>query len=406
MVRFGKTWLFLFVCVGCGSRPLPDSLAKQSIQTPRLNPVASPASQDPKTVAPPQPRIEAKAVIVAGTLDKPKVPLPHEALVTLAGAQRILFATASPAANEIFALAQMSNDTYGGAFFVVRLDGGTIQAEKVMDGTNLSNFESPRWSPDGGTAYFVFDSGNIDPENTSGHGLFSWDRTTGKVSQILGDSIGGLAISDDGTLAGFWDYSLGDKLTVYNLKSKRVVRAWGGQTHTADDLELSDMVFTPDGKSLLARLFVPKEDPVMRYEIASGTIAPFAGNVQSMAAAGGALYFLQFSPVPFTNPEHPHRLSKWVEGAAEPSTVLEDFPYMDLGGSHGSPWLLAGSAVGYAGGAAIYDTRTGQMQTAGRSCDYAIVTASGKILYIFGNEFVSDATVCAGPPPARHASAE
>jgi hypothetical protein len=168
----------------------------------------------------------------------------------------------------------------------------------------------------------------------------------------------------------------------------------------------TDLAFTPDGKSLLARLFAPKRDPVMQYEIASGKIALFGKNVQSMAAVGDSIYFLQFEPVPFTNPEHPHRLMKWTQGRAEPTVVLDDFRYLSLSASPGGPWLVGGSNGGYADGAAIYDTRTGQMQTAGKSCGSAVVTSSGKVLYVFGSELVADAAVCSGPPPPRAANQE
>ncbi len=242
----------------------------------------------------------------------------------------------------------------------------------------------------------------------SGHGLFTWDRNSGEISQILEDAIDGLTISADGTLAAFWDYSAGNKLTVYDLKAKHVVRTWSGQTHSEDDLVLTDLAFTPDGKSLLARLYAPGDNAVMQYEIASGKITPFAKDVQSMVSVGDSVYLLQFEPVPFTMPEHPHRLTKWTAGTPEPITLAEDFHYFGLSGQHGSAWLVAGRGrgLGYNPGIALLDTKTGHIQTAGESCDTAIVTAGGKILYVFGNEFVADPAVCNGPPPLRAASEE
>jgi sugar lactone lactonase YvrE len=98
----------------------------------------------------------------------------------------------------------MSQNSYGGTFFVVRPDKTEQKVEEVMAGTNLTSPDAPIWSADGGTAYLVFDNGNFQPPgNETGHGIFVWERNPGKVTQILKDSIDGLTISQDGTLAGF-----------------------------------------------------------------------------------------------------------------------------------------------------------------------------------------------------------
>jgi WD40 repeat protein len=363
-------------------------------------------AQQGQNPASPQAQVQARAVIVAAAptpAETPKPPIPHESVATIPGAQRILSAAASPTAEEILVLAQISNDSYGGSFFLVRLDAAgnkTEGVEAVLEGTNAEYSDAPVWSPDGGAVYLTFDNGSFPTSgNDTGHGLFVLDHGSGKVTQILKDAIGGLTISPDGTLAGFWDYTAGNKLSAYDLQKKEVVRAWSDQVHSADDMVISDIAFAPDGKSLLARLYVPREVPTMQYEIASGKITPFAKNLQSMALVGDSLYFLQFEPVPFPNPEHAHRLMKWTSGGVEPAVAVADFRYTSLSAGPGSPWLVGGSNGGYADGVAVYDTRTGQLQTAGKSCSSAVVTARGKILYVFGNELVSDAAVCSGSPP-------
>lgn len=81
-----------------------------------------------------------------------------------------------------------------------------------MEGTNAEYSNAPVWSPDGRTAYFTFDNGSYSPVGSAaGHGLLAWEHGSGKVTQIVKASIGGLAISPDGTLAGFWDYSAIDE---------------------------------------------------------------------------------------------------------------------------------------------------------------------------------------------------
>jgi WD40 repeat protein len=291
-------------------------------------------------------------------------------------------------------------DSYGGTFFVVRPEKSEQKAEAVMERTNMTDPDAPIWSQDGEKVYLVFDNENFLPAGKeTGHGIFVWERRSGKITQILKDSIGGLTISQDGALAGFWDYSAGNKLTVYNLKTRQVVRAWEGQVHSEDDLIISEMAFAPDGKSLLAELYVPKENPVMQYEIASGKISPFGKNIQSMVTAGNSLYFLQYEPEPFTNPEHAHPLKKWTPGNAEPVTVVEDFPYERLSASGDGERLVGGSAGTWGQGNAIYEMKTGHIQKTGKSCEMAVVTGSGKIYYTFGAELVTDFAVCGGPPP-------
>ena len=394
--------LLALVCVSCGSKSAPDVSAKRPAQASHTAyPSANTSTPPTATSAQPQAKIEARAVLVPAPAEKPKEPIPHEAVVTIPDAKRILFAAASPNAEEIFLLAQMSNDTYGGAFFLVRLDGATKKVEAVMEGTNAEYADAPVWSLDGARVYFIFDNGNfLPPGREYGRGLFAWDRSTGKVTQILKDSIGGLAISADGTLAAFWDYTAGNKLTVFNLQTKQVVRAWAGQVHSEDDLVLSDLAFAPDGKSILARLYHPG-DPVMQFDIASGNILPFAKDVQSFVTIGGGVYLLQFVPAPFSNPQNPHKLTKWTIGKGEPVTVFEDFFYEQLTGSDSNPWLVARGARNYSAGLAIYDTRTGQIQTAGPSCGTAIVTTSGKVLYTFGRELIADPAVCSGNSPRQ-----
>ena len=240
--------LLALFCLSCGSKPNTSSK------------VAVPAARK-QTSAPPLARIAALAV--PANTEKPKEPVSHQAAARIPGAQRILFAAASPQAEEILILAQASNGTYGGTFFVVRLDRIENQIEELMGGMNLTDPDAPLWSRDGEKAYFIFDTERYGhPERLYDHGLFAWDHESGKVTQILEDSIGGLAITSDDSLAAFWDYSTGDRLTLYDLKMKRVIRSWPGQVHSEDDLVLSDLAFTPDGKSVLALLYGPHENPL------------------------------------------------------------------------------------------------------------------------------------------------
>src|SRR5579859_3695067 len=139
--------LLALFCVSCGSKPASDLSAKRPAQPSQTTyPSGNPSSQTAASAQPPA-KIEARAALLPTPAEKPKGSIPHEAVVSIPGAQRILFAASSPNAEEIFLLAQMSQDTYGGAFFVVRLDDATRKVEPVMEGTNAEYADPPVWSP-------------------------------------------------------------------------------------------------------------------------------------------------------------------------------------------------------------------------------------------------------------------
>ena len=331
---------------------------------------------------------QARLAVVPGPAENLSEPVPHQAVVTIPGAEYIFSVVAAPASNDLFILAETKDDPYGGTYFLVHPDAPGQRVEEVMSGTNLTDPDAPVWNADGTIAYFVFDDGK-EPPDPSTRGLYAFDLASGRFTRILADSIGGLAISPDGALLAFWDYSAGDQLTVYNAQRRQVVRRWPGQVHSADDLVIRDLAFTPDGKSVLARIYA-KENPLMGFEIATGTTSLFAKNVQSVVDAGNNVYFLQFEPVPFANPEHPHTLMHWAMGAPGPVTVVEDLPgAVQLSG--GRRWLVAQKNTG---GTAIDDLETGEIKSVGGACDTAVVSSGGEVLYIYGGELISDVADC------------
>ena len=370
--------LFLFLCLSCGSKSQGPS---QSGNGPL-----------PKQQAV---RPQARLAVVPGSSTKLPEAVPHHAVVTIPGAEYIFSVVPAPASDDLFVLAETKNDLYGGAYFLVQPNAPAQRIQEIMNGTNLLEPDAPVWSPDGATTYFTFDDDKYPPD-PSARGLYAFDRASGKTTRILADSISGLAISPDGALLAFWDNTNGDQLTVYNVRTRQIVRSWPGQVHSADDLVLTDMAFTPDAKSVLARIYAQK-DPLLQFDIATGKTSLFANNVQSVVSTGSSIYFMQFEPVPFTNPEHPHGLMKWAIGDPAPTRLIEDFPYLRL--LPGGPrWLIAQSGTN---GTAIDDMETGKIETAGASCDTAVVTSRGEVLYVYGGELVTDVAVCSGAPPKR-----
>ena len=151
-----------------------------------------------------------------------------------------------------------------------------------------------------------------------------------------------------------------------------------------------------DSRSVLALTYGEKQANTLKsFDLATGTVRTVATAVQSLATAAGAVYYLQFEPVPFTNPEHPHPLYRISAGAPEPVRVLDDFPYLALTAGGSGRWLTARLPA-----PAAYNTETGATQTAGRSCQLAAL-ADGTLLYTYGGELIRDARICDGPPPAQ-----
>jgi len=122
MTRYGQVVMLVLYSAGCGSKPTQNPGTRPPSQTaPTAHAGASAGSLTQHVASQPQTRIEARAMLVPAPPKNPKEPIPHEAAVTIPGARSILFAIASPAREEIFVLAQMSQ-SYGGTFFLVRPD--------------------------------------------------------------------------------------------------------------------------------------------------------------------------------------------------------------------------------------------------------------------------------------------
>lgn len=355
--------------------------------------------------APPPPlqfHARARAVLLpAAPQPTPQTP-PHAAAAGLSSSLWIYFAVPAPLGDRLVVVAATrkessgSVDPYSGAIYLLQLSDGS--ARPIAEGTNLVSIAAPVWSRDGGHVYFALDTGcEMDRPGASACGLFDFDVARGTRTQLTADSTLGLALSPDGSQLAFWDFTRNDQLVVLNLQSKQVVRSWGGQVHAIDDAQLSDLAFAPDGRSLLALTYGEKQaNTLQAFDLASGAVRTVAALVQSLVAAANAVYYLQFEPVPFTNPEYPHALYRISSGAPEPVRVLDDFPYLALTPGGSGRWLTARMPS-----PAVYDTETGATQTAGKSCQLAASLADGAVLYTYGGELIRDAHVCDGPPPPQ-----
>lgn len=353
---------------------------------------------------PPALRYQARAkAVLAPTAPQPIPQLPPPATAAdLSGSLWIYFVVSAPAGDKLVVVTATrkessdSVDPYSGAIYLLQLSDGS--ARRIAEGTNLVSIAAPVWSRDAAHIYFALDTGcEMERPGASACGLFDFDVAGGTKTQLTRDSTLGLALSPDGSQLAFWDSTRNDQLVVFNLQTKQVARSWGGQVHAIDDAQLSDMAFAPDGRSLLALTYGEKQaNTLKQFDLASGAVRTVATAVQSLAAAAGSVYYLQFEPVPFTNPEHPHALYRISAAAPQPVRVLEDFPYLALTAGGSGRWLTARLPS-----PAVYDTETGSTQTAGTSCQLAAALSDGTVLYTYGGQLIRDPKVCDGPPPPQ-----
>jgi hypothetical protein len=144
MAGYGHVLLLVVFCADCGSKPARNpgaNLTPTAAET--AQPAGSAAKGTQSGAAQPQARIEARAILLPAPAGKTKELIAHQAAVTMPRARRILYPAASPATGEIFVLAAMCQDSYGGTPFVVRPNAAEQRVEEVMVGTNLTAPDAP-----------------------------------------------------------------------------------------------------------------------------------------------------------------------------------------------------------------------------------------------------------------------
>jgi hypothetical protein len=121
-------------------------------------------------------------------------------------------------------------EDFGGVLYYVHWDGAKPEAQELMSAT--TSIRDPRL---GGITvallpYFNYNNGVCPPMGTGVCGIFALDSQTGKVEQLLGDSTEGLAVSPDGSLLAFWDYTTGDKLDGFQFEDQDNRQDMGGRS--------------------------------------------------------------------------------------------------------------------------------------------------------------------------------
>jgi hypothetical protein len=382
--------------LACPLLIFPIALAIRAVQNEPLPAVPVPAQLAPRAAivldkAPPAPPPE------------PPTASPVNAIVALEHSNDVLEMAASPLTDDL--LVESSSalnsygepDDYGGVVYLVHLSGTKPEAVQVMSGNNINSASSPQWDPAGKAAYFTYDGGICAPMGSSVCGIFALDPQTGSVRQLLGDSTEGLSISADGSLLAFWDYTTGDKLTVFDVKNKTIVRAWAGEVHNADDLVVRDIAFAPDQKSIFALTYAPKALPLKQFDLRTSEVRTVVTNAHFLLSAADGAYFTQFDPVA-ANSTPPRALLRIPSSDSAPETLLKDFPYQLSSISGNGRWIVAHD---WERGIAIYDTRDHTLRLAGKECQAAAVLPDGRAIYATRGQLISEPAAC-GLPPAQH----
>ncbi len=102
----------------------------------------------------------------------------------------------------------------------------------------------------------------------------------------------GLAVSRDGALVAFWQFSSKiDTLVVLRLSDRRVVRQWKRPYHLKTESSGWDLAFAPDGNTILARTYDEEDDNHLKsFNIRTGAMATLLEGCNSIAQSGERIF--------------------------------------------------------------------------------------------------------------------
>ncbi len=348
------------------------------------------------------PSQQLRAVIAADTATptpSPQLPL-DQALVSFPKPTNDINAII-PAPGEPQALVLTGNgedDSYSLKINLVDLRTKVPRVTEIVSGSNAEDFTTPVWSADSKQIYYEFDNGCYFGRGSCG--IHEFDLATGRSGWLIDRPTVGLAISPDNQFLAFWDYTLGDVLTVYSIPKKQVFRRWEGQAHTAGEFFLKEMVFAPDGKSLLAVTSEAKRWPLKEFNLESGDVRSVSEHTPGgPVVTSQGVYFVEADEYKQDADAH-NRLMRLVQTGAQPELVLSNFPYPSIQPA-GSPGWIA--TWGSRGRMLLYDTQARSTRRVGPDCWQAAVLSDGRAVYGLHGSLVEDANLCGTPAAATPA---
>ena len=322
--------------------------------------------------------------------------LPANALFAVPNSEHIAAAIAAPEDQRVVVLSSDSNETYSLKISLVDLHTTRPKVTEIVTGANAEDFSTPVWSGNR-HLYYEVDDENCNMSSRGRCGIYDLDPLTGQSSELLDHSTGGLAVSSDGKFLAFWDYSTGDKLTVFDISQKKTVREWERQTHTADDLVVRDMAFSTDGKSLLARTYEQGKYPLKEFDLQAGRVRTLSPNASGPVSAPDGTYFVE-SQIYSDNGNVTQIWKRVAKTGAEAEQIIGDFPYNSILSSGGRQrWASAFSDKGVF----LFDTKTSFAEPLGSQCSLATVIGDGRAIYVTNTTISLDPQICGTPtsPP-------
>lgn len=344
----------------------------------------------------PSPAPQARIVVAAAPAPVPSASaqpdLPANVLFAVSDSERIAAAIAAPEDQRVVVLSSDSDETYSLKISLVDLHTTHPKMTEIVTGVNAEDFSTPVWNGNRHLYYEVEDE-KCNMSSRGRCGIYDLDPITGQSNELLDHSTGGLAVSSDGKFLAFWDYSTGDKLTVFDIFHKKTVREWERQTHTADDLIVRDMVFSADGKSLLARTYEQGKYPLKEFDLQNGRVRTMSPDSSGPVSAPDGVYFVE-SHMPSDNGNVAQIWKRVAQTGAEAEQIIADFPYNSILSSGGQQrWASAFSDKG----AFLFDTKTSFAEPLGNQCSLATVMANGRAIYATNTTISLDPQICGTP---------
>jgi hypothetical protein len=267
------------------------------------------------------------------------------------------------------------------------------KATEIFGGGDPKAVAPPIWIQYDTALLYQFSAGDCSGLQKEACGIYTLTPASGKKDKLLDHRTTGLAFSPNSGEVAFWDYTTGDKLTIFDMFKKQVIRSWSDQPHAANDFVAREMAFSPDGKSLYARLYDQGTFALKEFNLQSGQVKLVRPSVIGPVAASDGVYFIDL-PLPEAGTEQKSgRLMRIPAGGSQPVEVVSSFPYERLDSNFGLPVMVA---YGSDSGLLIYDVGTQSGYTAGKNCQFVTFLRGGSH-YVVDNKLVGDSKDCGVP---------
>ena len=350
-------------------------VSRKPSPTPQARPVAAvaPAPSATPTPAPPE-------------------DVPSDAVFSVPSSGHIAAVIAAPDDQSAVVLSTDTSETYSLKLSLLDLHTTKPTVTEIVTGSNAEDFSTPVWGNDRHLYYEVNEEG-CTASSRGRCGIYDFDPQTGKSVEIVDHVTGGLALSPDGVKLAYWDYTVGDKLTVYDIYQKSLLRQWRGLTHSEDDRAVKQMTFAADGRSVLALTYDGGKTPLKEFNLQSGTIRTLSANAEAPLSVSDGTYFVE-SQVNSTTGSLTHRWKRLSQTGSPVEPLNDDFPYNSIFQSGGQRrWASAFSGDGVY----LYDTKTAYAEPLGSKCSLASVMSDGQTLYVTNSVISFDSQICGTP---------